>query len=352
MKMRRTFFAPAAIIVVVALASLGCVGEIAKTTPKRPLLPDQILSVKVGSAPVLDGQPESLWDKSSSITVPVIGGANVGSTEVILKSVYSGDSVYFLVQWADPTESSRRTPWQKQPDNSWKKLATSTTHQENTNYEDKLAFIWNINDSIAGFNKQGCMISCHAGEQPANSGFGSKYTAKSGETGDIWHWKSVRTNPVNQADDQYLDSLRFDKNASPEAGRHADPKTGGGYKNNETEDKKLPAFGLKSNKPAGPYWILDSEKEPFRDDAYKAGDEIPGIIVAALEGDRGDISGKGAYRDGMWTVELQRKLTTGSQHDVQFTDLSKSYFFGVAIFDNAQVNHAWNNGALELMFAR
>ena len=74
--------------------------------------------------------------------------------------------------------SLRRTPWQKQPDNSWKKLSTSTTHQENTNYEDKLAFIWNINDSIAGFDKQGCMIACHVGEQPANSGFGSKYTAK------------------------------------------------------------------------------------------------------------------------------------------------------------------------------
>jgi hypothetical protein len=28
-------------------------------------------------------------------------------------------------------------PWQKQADGTWKQLATSTTHQENTYYEDK-----------------------------------------------------------------------------------------------------------------------------------------------------------------------------------------------------------------------
>jgi len=351
-KKNRVIFAAVAVTTLVVLSFLGCVRKAAPITVKQPLLSNQLLSVKSKSAPTLDGQTEGLWDRASSVTVAVGGGANVGSTEVTLKSVYSRDSVYFLVQWADPSESLRRTPWQKQSDNSWQKLSTSTTHQENTNYEDKLAFLWNINDSIAGFNDQGCMITCHVGEQPANSGFGSKYTANPGEMGDIWHWKSVRTNPVNQSDDQYVDSMRYDKSAAPGAGRHADPKTGGGYANNQTDDKKLPAFGLKDNKSAPPYWIVESQKVSFADDAYKPGDEIPGIIVSAFSGDRGDISAKGVYKDGKWTVELQRKLSTGSQYDVQFSDLSKSYFFGVAIFDNAQVNHAWNNDALELRFAK
>ncbi|MFH1088095.1 MAG: ethylbenzene dehydrogenase-related protein, partial [Chloroflexota bacterium] len=69
-------------------------------------------------------------------------------------------------------------------------------------------------------------------------------------------------------------------------------------------------------------------------------------------GDRADISGKAVYGNGSWTLELGRKLTTGGEHDVQYSDLTKSYFFGVAAFDNAQVNHAWSNGGYQLRFAK
>ncbi|MFC1874063.1 ethylbenzene dehydrogenase-related protein [Chloroflexota bacterium] len=344
------FLVPMLLVSVILLA--GCAQSQPTSAPKPTLQPNAVLSAKTDSAPVLDGQPEALWDKASSITIPIAGGANSGSHEATLKSVYSGDSVYFLVQWTDPTESLYRMPWQKQADGSWKHLTTSATHQENTNYEDKLAFIWNIDNSISGFNEQGCMVTCHVGETPANSGFGSKYTANPGEIGDIWHWKAVRTNPVGQSDDQYVDSMRYDKEKASGAGRHADPKDGGGYKNNLTEDKTLPAFGIKDNKPAPTYWILDSEKESFSDASYKAGDEVPGIVVSPITGDRGDISAKGVYKDGKWTVELGRKLSTGSQYDVQYADLTKSYFFGVAVFDNAQVDHSWSNGAYELRFAK
>lgn len=61
--------------------------------------------------------------------------------------------------------------------------------------------------SIAGFNQAGRMMVCHAGE--AGKDFGHKYTSSPGEKGDIWHWKSVRTGPVGQADDQYVDDARW-----------------------------------------------------------------------------------------------------------------------------------------------
>jgi hypothetical protein len=47
---------------------------------------------------------------------------------------------------------------------------------------------------------------------------------------------------------------------------------------------------------------------------------------------------------------IKRKLVTGSEFDVQFDDLKKPYTFGVAVFDNAQVRHAFHAGALTLMF--
>ena len=71
-------------------------------------------------------------------------------------SLHNQDTIYFLAQYKDPTESLRRAPWVKQPDGSWKKIPGSEAY-----YEDEFALIWNVNDSIKGFNQQGCAVACH-----------------------------------------------------------------------------------------------------------------------------------------------------------------------------------------------
>jgi hypothetical protein len=291
---------------------------------------------------------EDVWADAPEVTVPVAGGANNSSPEVSMRSVYENDMVYFLFKWADPTESTVRFPWKKQSDGTWKQLVSpdNAGGDENTYYEDKFAVIWNINDSIAGFNQAGCTLTCHAGE--AGKPFGNKYTTNPGERGDIWHWKGVRTNPVGQLDDQYVDDTRYNADTAPEAGRHGDPATGGGYTNNTAAGTDVPAFT--SPTQPGAYWILDDEKMPFVD-TYDKGDEIAGIVVSKRLGDRGDISGKGVYADGGWTLEIARLRDTGSEFDVQFTDPSAEYFFGVASFDNAQVRHSWQTGVSALSFA-
>jgi hypothetical protein len=45
---------------------------------------------------------------------------------------------------------------------------------------------------------------------------------------------------------------------------------------------------------------------------------------------------------------MWRKLTTGSEFDVQFAE-QKELHFGVAVFDNAQVRHAFHPGVLKLV---
>ncbi|MBI2958347.1 MAG: ethylbenzene dehydrogenase, partial [Chloroflexi bacterium] len=246
----------------------------------------------------------------------------------------------------------RRAPFQKQADGTWKKLSDPNDKGGDNNlyYEDKMAMIWNINDSIAGFNTQGCFVVCHAGEP--GKAFGNKYTANAGESGDIWHWKSIRTGTVGQIDDQYVDNTRYNAQTAPEAGRKSDPKTAGGYADNTLDDKKLPKFALPGNKAAPPYWIIDGEKVALDDSKYKASDEVPGIIVATFSGDRGDFTSANVYRDGKYTLEWSRKLNTGSQFDVQYTDLGKTYYFGVAVFDNAQVRHAFSGGVNKLVFVK
>ena len=304
---------------------------------------------KVAAPPTLDGVMEDAWKAAEPLTVKVLGGRNLpgGTTEVTLRALYTADAVYFLAQYKDPTESVRRGPWVKQADGSWQKLKDPNDKggDDNLYYEDKMAVIWNI--SSPAFEQRGCLSACHTGEGKA---FGNKYTKDPGERLDIWHWKGVRTGPVGQIDDQYVDNTRYDKDKSPEAGRKSDPKTGGGYADNVSDDKKGPKFALKGNTPAPPYWILDGEKEPLDDSKYKAGDEVPGIIVAPFTGDRGDIAARHAWKDGVRTIEFSRKLATGSEFDVQFTDLKKQYAFGVAVFDNAQVRHAYSPGVLKLVF--
>jgi len=314
-----------------------------------------LTAVKVPRAPVVDGVgDDDAWDVAPAVNIAVSGGANIGSTTVALKAVYVEGNIYFLAQWKDPTQSLRRAPWQKQADGSWKKLADPNDKGGDNNlyYEDKLAFIWNINDSIQGFNQSGCFVTCHAGENPDKKPFGNKYTANPGEIGDIWHWKAVRTGPAGQMDDQYVDNTRYDPDKAPDAGRKSDPRVRGGYSDNVNATKTGPAF-TSWTQPAPPYWIMDNEKQPLPSpDSYKPGDEIAGIIVSPFVGDRGDITAKATYADGQWTLELTRKLFTGSPFDVQFTDLNKSYFFGVAVFDNAQVRHAFQTGVSELRFAK
>jgi Ethylbenzene dehydrogenase len=308
-----------------------------------------LVANKVAAPPLLDGSMDAVWNAAVPLTVKAVGGKGFpgGSTDVSLRAVYTADTVYFLMQYKDETNSVRRSPWVKQANGSWQMLTDPNDKGGDNNlyYEDKMAVLWNI--SSPAFEQRGCMSACHTGE---GKPFGNKYTANAGERLDMWHWKGVRTGSVRQMDDQYVDNTRYDKEKAPEAGRKSDPKTGGGYVDNVSDDKKGPKFALPGNKPAPPYWIIDSEKEPFDDGKYQAGDEISSIIVAPLTGDRGDMSAQDVYKDGTRTVVFWRKLVTGSEYDVQFNDLKKEYSFGVAVFDNAQVRHAYTPGVLQLKF--
>ena len=311
---------------------------------------DALTSVPAEVAPTLDGvADDAAWANAPALKVQVEKGENASDTEVSLQSVYDQDNVYMLLTWADPTESFIRSPWVKQDDGTWAKLKDPDDKggDNNVYYEDKLAMIWNIDNSIPKFNGMGCYSACHDGENPDVKPYGNKYSMEG--MGDIWHWKSVRN--LGQVDDQYLDSTEYSAE-TPEAGRKSDPKDSGGYADNQTEDKTMPMWMGPEGYPrdGSPGYILDEEKLPFDDSLFAAGDMIPGIVKSTIVGDRGNISAAWKWENGVWTLELSRPLVTGSEFDVQFDDLTQPYHFGVAIFDNAQVRHAYHRGAKALVF--
>jgi hypothetical protein len=327
-----------------------------------------LVALPVDAAPTLDGvADEAFWADAQELLIPVSGGFNNFGVEASLKAVYTEDSVYFLLTYADPTESWYRSPWQKQEDGSWKQIKDPNDKggDNNTVYEDKFSMIWSINNSIKGFDTMGCFVACHAGENSDLKPYGNKYTSAEGELGDIWHWKSIRN--LGQIDDQYLDWTKFDAEKAKEAGRKSDPKEKGGYADNfasmpdpndatkTVADKTKPGF----TSPAvdlttgAPGYILDSEKVALTQedlDAMPVGTLIPGIVKSAIVGDRGDIAAGWAWKDGAWTIEFGRKLVTSGEFDVQFSDLTSMHYFGLAIFENAQVRHAFQQGASFLVF--
>lgn len=336
----------------IATALLG-----ACVTKEEAAAPNVLVAVKVATAPVLDGNAnDAAWAAAKPISVALTGGMNFangkGETTATLKAVYSGDMVYFLVQYADPTNSIRRGPFQKQADGSWKKLKDPNDKggDDNVYYEDKWAMIWNINDSIVNFDKKGCAVACHLGE---GKPFGNKYLATEGQLGDMWHMKGSRTAPLGKVDDQYLDHTRYDAKTAPNAGRKSDPG-GPEYKAFDLVDGK-PQFMNRDGKAAnagGTYYIVDGNQVPFDDSKFKPSDEVASFLIYPLTGDRGDINVAARWANGVLTSEVSRKLTTGSKFDVQFSDLTKQYGFGFAAFDNAQVQHATGDEPLYLRFAK
>jgi hypothetical protein len=317
-----------------------------------------LTAVKVDKAPAVESlAADPAWAGAKPVSINLRDGANFpgGKTTATFKAVYTADSLYILLSYDDATQSFRRSPFVKQPDGSWKKLADPDDKGGDNNkyYEDKWAFIWSIDNSIKGFDKQGCYATCHDDEKMKP--YGNKYTESAGELGDIWHMKSVRGGvSLGQPDNQYVDHTRYDKEKAPEAGRKSDAKTGGGY-----EDVKLvngkPEFMNKDGKAAnkgGTYWLKAEDKAPFDDAKFAPGDEVASILVSKFTGERGNLFGAGKWEGGKWTYVVGRKLTTGSPYDVQFKDLGATYLFGFAAFDNAQVRHAIHKGPVVLKFAR
>ena len=317
-----------------------------------------LVAAHVSSAPTIDGVGmDSVWRSADPLEVsldytpyePNNGYPGATKTDAVLRAAYAGDKVYFLIQWDDPTRSLERFPWVKQSDGSWvQSLNKDSTGHENTFYEDKFAMLWNINSRT--FGNVGCAVLCHMGVDEKSAG--RKYTSVEGETVDMWHWKGVRTGPLGQFDDQYIDD-NTDPSENSGWGRKGDTKTGGGYYNNADAGQiryQNPTSGIVQDDE---FWIVDSEKVPFVD-TFKTGDKIAGIVVSPFEGPRADISAEANWANGVWTLEVSRNLVTVGENadtqDVQFNDLTKSYPFGIAAFDNSQINHLFHWNMLRMEF--
>ncbi len=360
------------LMLIAALASTGCATKTGAVKAPTKLT---VKAVKVDTSPKLDGQgSDAVWRQAKPATIHTKNGA-----DLVLRTVYTADSIYFLATWKDWTPQKGLLYWEYDGQ-KW---------HSNLNEDDKISFIWNIDRSIDGFDKTGCAAICHKGPEgrdemavfgpPKQSG---KVWPGYKEKADAWKWAPGVMSEKHVVDDGLFSAgrealarpemqTRFKLSLLFDGGDQGtkqwwtrNPNAAGGMHGDEEEENETPGSFKPTYMPKPGY---DLSKHPFpnaRDmvpitdySIFKAGDKVPLVMYFDLttaknkidfpagrpSGSRVDLSGQAVYKDGHYTLEFGRKLDTKHNDDVQFRPQSgravAENVFGVALFNDTRYGH-------------
>jgi hypothetical protein len=294
-----------------------------------------VSAAKVKKAPA--GLDDPVWQKAIAVQVPFEGKEKFAGKKatVSTKAVYTADGIYFRFNWKDADRSVTKGAW-KFDGQKW-------SHQKGN--EDRISLLFEI-ERINKFATKGCAVVCHvsAGKTAKDGKFG---TTSATEKGDLWHWKSARSDPAGFADDTWLTQISEEK-----GGRKSDAGKGGDKKN-MTADKSKPMYmPAPGNKLGTNDILLVAHAVEIKDySGFKVGDTLTYRMPKMPEGSRADIKALSRHADGSWTVVLYRKLDTGHDDDVAFNP-RKKYNFAMALFDNSGDEDSYDSEVLMLQFAR
>jgi hypothetical protein len=267
---------------------------------------------------LVDGQEaESAWEGATEVRVPLQYG-NVD--EVLIKALYTNDEVFLRVRWPDTTEDRQHHPW------VWD--STLDQYVEGPQVEDSV------------------LISFEAGCEWTPSLLGGYVYDFDG-----WQWLAARSDPLGQA---------LDLNGNVRNRPYRDPNyvtypsrivaDSWNLKFIDNHDVDMNAEWDQLDRvylmqpvsttlhvravPDGGLW-----PDPFVESVNAPGDEpdgestvFPQFSPLKLEGGAGEVSAKGQWADGYWTVEFRRQLVTPAKNidDVIFNRLTQ---FSVHVFD-------------------
>lgn len=277
---------------------------------------------------------ENDWNLTAPLVVEVQDGS-IGSVEVSIKALYDTENIYFFITWPDSSESTEKSIW-----------VYDGVNWSSSGEEDRFAVIWNIDNSIQGFNIGGCAMLCHGDRMHTNA---------PGEKGDLWQWKASRTNPLGYMDDEWIDNnvLKGYTEVATEAALKGDSSQSiytTGYVRNINDNKSAPRYLNPQQLQSGTFsklLLADLESGLLVEVEGLDLDErraiVPGYLLSRPDGSRGNIDARGMWADGMWNLEIKRKLDTGNPDDVQF-DITNTYRFGIAVMDNTGGFEAYDKG--------
>ena len=347
---------------------------------------DVLAVAVVEQAPTLDGRlDDAAWSQAESVRVLTQQGVNLagtGESPVEIRALRHEDTVYFAFRWWDPTHSLWRLPIVKRADGWYVANERAAPADVNGFYEDKFSV------AFAHSNAFGSADSTHMGQKPLSDKPGAPHERglhymNDDSYMDVWQWKSGRGGMMGMIDDQHFgppveptDAHRAGKSRY-KAGYASDPggaaykynyKTGPAGYHGPIEVPRLPrdldavvaamgTFELDSDTSVavGSKWWMDFDREtvPYsaeRDAEIPVGTVIPGVLITGtFSGDRGDLSGGASWKDGYWTLETARRLSTGSKYDIDFT-VDRPIYMWVSVFDHNQVRHTRHVRPVTLKF--
>lgn len=335
--------------------------------------PLQLVKIPADTVIDIDGSAdEAAWKSANDLHVFTFDGANFrdGQTQISIKAMENGTEVFFFLRWEDPSPSVSYLPLVK-TEQGWQVQQSGFDHFDETeHYEDKLAMIFANNCDF------GAAGTAHMGPKPlagkpANwHGKGYHYTDDNSLV-DLWQWKAVRTNDMYLADDNFIAGPDIERPGSRRytAGYQQDGKESGAYvmnwawyqKSGSVVPKRLP----KNPDDLLPYqpqahpennselsWVIPwFAYEPYTPerDTFPPGTVMPSVIYSSnrFEGDRADVRARAQWKEGYWSLELVRKLSTGSSKDIALTE---GVCLWVAAFDHSQIAHTRHVRPLKLHF--
>ncbi len=323
-----------ALFVLLAAAS-GCATASKAATFKAPA--NTLSAVKVTGAFTIDGNSsEPAWSKATAVMIPLKAEAGVEAKKVTLRAVYDDKNIYVAAAYADATPLKLGEAWTFDGA-AWKKGS----------FDDTLAFVWNINDSIPGFNQRGMGVMT----KPLTKGmdvFDFQLAASDNKTAaakaDFWGWCGMpefygRGDDMIFALDEQTKLGGLTKTLTVRHDAHTNSTPW--IRNEATVNgSAVPKYKYKAgfdiNNTPRPY---EDQVEAITDySTFKAGDRAPyvvGIRGATWGGSKDDIRTKGRRSAGDWQVEYARALDTGHADDIKLVP-GETVTFIVVLRDDAK----------------
>jgi hypothetical protein len=284
---------------------------------------------------ILDGKTDEIqWKNATAVTVPLSFGE---VSEVTIKALYTDKEVFLSVRWPDATRDTEHHPW------VWD--AERQVYVEGPQIEDSV------------------MLSFEAGCEWTPS-------LLSGQIYDFdgWHWLAARSDPLGQALDLYgntrnreIANTNFGANQSRETVKRWHMKfTQNNYVDMNADWYELDRVYMKQ--PVTSTIYVKAVTDGYRPPPFfellpppnfapeNEGQTFPQFKPVKLNGDAGEVSAKGHWENGYWTVEFRRILETPGRH-LRDTVFNRLVQFSVHVFDHAdQLPEASESGRLFLRF--
>ncbi|MBN1766468.1 MAG: hypothetical protein JW860_14530 [Sedimentisphaerales bacterium] len=250
--------------------------------PPRDLV---LVSHATTAEPDIDGRADSIWN-----SVPPLTTLDYSSQRPIeLRSLHTQEYIYVLASYPDSAPSVSHKSW------FWDHK--EQIYKPGNDREDMFTMKWLMSGESLYLNP----------------------SLSAPHTADVWFWKAYRTNPSGTLDDK---------------------------KQELTLDQQEDALAMNSDTYGTLYLkrVGDAGTSAYSEEVKfdYLGDFVPRFYARVPAGSRADVRGKGVWSDGRWTIEIQRKLKTDHDDDVQF-HLNQSCLFVVSLYEMAgsEVDQEW-----------